>query len=502
MLGSHSLTALLASALYLLRHHAEAEEEYRAAIELLRQGLGGPLILEVGLGSLRINEKKVALTAPGATELSEHLLLHGIGRATIPEQPDLRQLTTFLRVISAFPGTYPSVDEVLAAIGPETLRAFAVVASPDALSIMRYAPAEGVFTFDPSGWDGDHLVPKPRPPRGPKSTAPVDRAPPRTPITVPSLPSVSTRSPSALEAIVARGRKAVMNHDWSGVLHAALELLEAESEAPTEAAGNAYRIELKRLVPKTHLVQIARLATSETQRHDAIALLRRMGGDATEVLMNMLVEAMSVGERRGYYSAITQMANGTEVIIHHLGHPLWYVVRNAADLCGEMDIQRAVPDLARQMNHSDERVRRSVAGALARIGTAGSTEPLRRALSDPAATVRLHAARYLDGRRGRALTGQLLQLMDKEGEEEVLREVTLALGRIGTTDAIQALTRMAAPSHKVFGLRKKPLPHRLWAVEGLGLAGRTAMASLQALVADEDPQIGSAVRKALDSLPL
>ena len=52
--------------------------------------------------------------------------------------------------------------------------------------------------------------------------------------------------------------------------------------------------------------------------------------------LDLLVEAQNIGERRGFYTALVQMNEGTSVIVQHLNHPQWYVVRNAADLCGEL----------------------------------------------------------------------------------------------------------------------------------------------------------------------
>jgi HEAT repeat protein len=247
------------------------------------------------------------------------------------------------------------------------------------------------------------------------------------------------------------------------------------------------------------LYEIARLASAGGRKQDALAILRKLGADSTEVLMDLLVEAMSLGERRGYYSALTHMSEGHDVIIAHLRHRTWYVVRNAAELCGEMDLERAVPDLAVAAGHEDERVRRSVAGALAKIASPQALEPLRRLLSDSVAAVRLRVAASLNLRRARSLVMPLAAQLSKETQPEVIKELTTVLGRIGTPDAVQALSGFAQPSTRMLGLGGRPAEHRVWAVEGLGHAGAAATQALKALSDDSDATVARAAQVALQA---
>src|SRR5690606_2586976 len=83
--------------------------------------------------------------------------------------------------------------------------------------------------------------------------------------------------------------------------------------------------------------------------------------DATETLLALLASAERIEERRAYFAALRQMTEGTDLLVNMLTHDEWYVVRNVADLCGEMRLETAVGRLARHASHPDERVRRSVA---------------------------------------------------------------------------------------------------------------------------------------------
>lgn len=242
---------------------------------------------------------------------------------------------------------------------------------------------------------------------------------------------------------------------------------------------------------------IAQLAHGE-RKHEAIALLRRFGADATEILMDLLVEAMNMGERRGYHSAISQMSEGTDVIIQHLNHQHWYVVRNAAELCGEMELAGAVPPLTLQVAHPDERVRKAVAQALSRIGTTGTVEPLRKLIQDPSADVRMQALAHLTGRKARGMVVPIGDLLRKEEDSDVQHEALLALGRIGSLDAIALLKEYAAPGGKV--LNRKPVPLRLTAVRALAKAGPAATDVLAILQDDEAAEVRAAATAALAAI--
>jgi HEAT repeat protein len=165
-------------------------------------------------------------------------------------------------------------------------------------------------------------------------------------------------------------------------------------------------------------------------------------------------------------------------------------------LCGDLRAEDTVPQLARHVNHVDERVRRAVAGALAKIGTSIAVEPLRQMLRDPSPQVRLQAVQGLDGTRSRGLAMSLALAAEEETNADVLRELLLALGRIGTPDAVQALARAAAPGRRLFN--RRPLSTRLAAIAGLRVAGSApAATALQGLLGDDEQSVRDAAQEAL-----
>lgn len=276
-------------------------------------------------------------------------------------------------------------------------------------------------------------------------------------------------------------------------------IVRCEERLPESGPRRQYAIALKRIYTKPLLDALVQLMKLPAHEEDAALALRRAGADGVEVLLDMLVSSPTVAERRGVFNALAGMKEGGEQLIHMLDHPQWYVVRNIAELVGEMGLESAVPALARQLGHDDERVRKAVALALAKIATRSAAEPLRRALRDASPAVRLQAAIGVGGRKANALAMPLVVALDEEKDPEVTRELILALGRIGSPDAVQALIKLAQPSGKILG--RKPTAVRVAAVEALRLAGgAAATGTLQGLAEDSDRQVRAAAQAAAAEL--
>ena len=276
-------------------------------------------------------------------------------------------------------------------------------------------------------------------------------------------------------------------------------IVRAEQQVSDASRRRQYSIALKRMYNKALLEAIAEVANHPTDREDSLLVLRRAGEDGVEVLLDLLVAAPTIEERRGIFMALTGMKEGTDQLVHMLGHHQWFVVRNVAELAGELVLEEAVPALAQQLEHDDERVRKAVALALAKIGSSAAAEPLRRALRDKSPEVRIQAALGVGGRRSAALAMALVVAMEEETDEVVERELILALGRIGSTAAVQALIKFAQPGGRLFG--RKPAALRATAVEALRLAATpAAIGTLEGLTDDGDKQVRAAAQSALSDL--
>jgi len=302
-----------------------------------------------------------------------------------------------------------------------------------------------------------------------------------------------------LLAVVARQVETAIKTDR---LERALKLLAAVVRLEAKVADaprRTYGIALKRMFNKPLLQGVAHLLDYPAQREDGALVLQRAGADGVEVLLDILVAAPTVVERRGAFDALTRMKQGTDQLVHMLSHPQWFVVRNIAELVGELALEDAVPALAKQVGHEDERVRKAVALALAKIATPTCAEPLRRALRDKSPVVRMQVALGIGGRKSGALAMPLVVALEEEKDPEVERELILALGRIASPDAVQALIKFAQPSGRLFG--RKPTGLRVAAVEALRLAATpAAMGTLQGLAGDADRQVKAAAQAAVVEL--
>ncbi len=276
-------------------------------------------------------------------------------------------------------------------------------------------------------------------------------------------------------------------------------IVRIEQRVEDPAVRRQYGIALRRMITRQMLDGLSKMVQVPHLEDAASMVLQRAGPDGVEVLLDLLTTSNTVNERRGVFNALTQMKEGQDQLIHMLGHPQWFVVRNVADLVGELALESAVPALTKQLDHPDERVRRQVALALAKIGTRSAAEPLRRVLRDKSPDVRRQAALGVGGRKASALAMPLVVALEEEKDPDVVRELTFALGRIGSPDAVQALIKMAQPSGKFFG--RKPSGLRITAVEALRVAGTpAALGTLQSLSNDSDKQVRAAALQALSEL--
>jgi hypothetical protein len=499
-----TLLADLARLMLLLRDHPDQKEELKLAFKGFAAGLtDSDHVLAVTRGAFLWDDAEVAAGRGEVAALHEHLRGQGIGEIRLPGGLMTSTLLSLLRIVAAPVGTYGSFDHLTARLdaagcGVVPVLPFDLTAAgrtrpsgslaPDLMG--RITEDGHINALGPDAVTEDsvglmHFV-----------TLKTDAISPLDNLTSQLGHSGTAKETTdLLNQVLAAGEQAAQRADWGELIRAANTLigLEAKSKEP-----RGYGIALRRLLPRSVLERVARLTAHGELRTEAAAVMRRMGADGTEVLLTLLVNAENVSERRSYFSALKAMTEGGELLVHMLSHDQWFVVRNVADLCGELKLESAVPALARQMGHSDERVRRSVAGALARIGGASAVEPLRRALRDSAPPVRLEAAQHLDGRKSKNLAATLMVAAEEETRPEVQREMYLALGRIGSVEAIKALSRAAEPGGRLF--RRKPTALRLAAVAGLHAAGPSGSAALKDLLRDDDREVREAVEKALATL--
>ena len=482
--------ALFARTLDLFRDPTAKEdqkEQFRGLVALLKHE-GATLAVQGG--RLLINGTPLDEGAPDS--LARRLEFHSVSEIVIPADPPLTETFELLRALAEQPGN-DDIATRLRATGATRI----IVAMQPAMTLGMEQVGSSTLASIP-------LIAQDLPPLLNREALDFS---PATAATRPSAELLAEllekpAGPHVGDLLAVLGRQlenAMKANRTAQSLAIVLGIVRAEQQVSDATRRRQYSIALKRMFTKPLLEAIALMAGAPGHRDDALAALRRAGEDGVEVLLDLLVAAPTIEERRGIFIALTGMKEGTDQLVHMLGHHQWFVVRNVAELVGELALEDAVPALGQQLGHDDERVRKAVALALAKIGSRAAAEPLRRALRDKSPEVRIQAALGVGGRKSSALAMPLVAAMEEEEDEGVERELMLALGRIGSAAAVQALIKFAQPGGNVFG--RRPAGLRATAVEALRLAATpAAVGTLEGLTDDGDKQVRAAAHAALTDL--
>ena len=304
---------------------------------------------------------------------------------------------------------------------------------------------------------------------------------------------------AALELATAGIHEAVAADRKRDVVEALGAIIRQEAALPEGHLRGLYAIALRQLLGREVLRSLGWLLLDPLYQAEVMRIMHRAGAAASEHLLALLIEAPTFAERRALLQALRALREGDEHVVSLLNHPEWYVVRNVADLAGELGVESAIGRLGEAVEHADPRVRKSAGVALARIAAPAAARHLRRALRDADGGVRMEVAKALGGRGLAGLAPTVITILDEEQDPAVKAELYRALGRIGSPEAVQFLCKAAESGGLLVG--RKSAETRIAAVHGLALAGGdAARAELQRLSQDGDKAVRAAVKHALDQL--
>jgi HEAT repeat protein len=310
-------------------------------------------------------------------------------------------------------------------------------------------------------------------------------------LTAPNAMALLDQTITVAEARAQEGR-------WEFVARVFDAIVRNEAAAEHNAElRRAYTIGLRRLTKPTLVRGIAGLLPRRPELRDTLHdVLLRLGPDGAEALIDLLTAADSLTDRRAYLAALVKCRDAVPMLMHLLGDNRWYVVRNTTDLLGEMRAMEAESALIEAAGHREERVRRSVATALSRLGTARSVQTVQHMLTDSVPEVRVHAVQGLGGLKIPRAVSVLSRALDSEQDQEVQAVILAALGRQATDEAVARLLKAAEPDGRLF--KRKPTALRVSAVQALAEANTpAALAALQRFADDKDREVRDTALRAL-----
>jgi hypothetical protein len=491
MLNYDNFAIILGRAVEALRARPDAIGEHKTALRALvaLTRMGGATLVRDAAG-LVVEGEPVAATLPGISTLLAQMDAHDLREIRIARRAAPAHLLELLRALAAGLGSFADGRTLGERLRASDVTSVTVVSVPPAL---EPAPGERPPSVT-EAFAAEEIA---------AQLAEATSAPPPAPLAAviadlaldPSRADVLDRATAAAELV----RGELDAGRVSAGLASAAELVRLEGRLPEGSARRSFAIVLNRLLTRALLHTAAERSRDPEQGYPARLVLARGGGETTEVLLERLIQAQTIGERRHYFDLLRDAGDGVRQVILMLGHPEWFAVRNVAELLGELRVAEAVPPLARTLRHPDPRVRRAAALALARIGTPDTLEHLGALLRDDDAEIRTAVAAAIGGHEMETLAMPLVVAVEREADPRVRLEFYRALGRLGSATALQALARGATPPRWRWWKRRPD--RRLSAIEGLKIAGGpAALGTLEGLLDDRDSEIRRAAREALEDL--
>ena len=278
------------------------------------------------------------------------------------------------------------------------------------------------------------------------------------------------------------------------LLHA---VVQRDARIPDGDIKRAYAFAIRRLSKPALLRAVAALIPKKPERKQALyEVLDRTAEEGAEALIEQISQAQTSEDRRSLFEVLTELQAAVPAMTRMLGDSRWFVVRNAADLLGEMNASAAEGALVDLLQHSDDRVRRSATNALLKLGTPGALKSIYDAVNDQSPEVRMQAAAALSTKRDGRTSSTLIRAIEDEQDSDVQVAMIAALGRVATPDAVQKLVKLAEPEARLF--RKKPIAIRIAAVQALGEAKtQAAVTALKGLVEDKEREVRETAIRAL-----
>jgi hypothetical protein len=294
--------------------------------------------------------------------------------------------------------------------------------------------------------------------------------------------------------------------DYHAVAHVVREGRTTAERARAQDAAQAERLDavLRRLGSPEVLAQLIQTlddARDVPAAEELDALFEVLGAAALATVLGWLARLQAGPLRAGLERAATRLAsNNVTELVRLIGSPESAIALQAARRAGELRTTAAVGALARLLAGTDAPLRVAAAQALAEIGSPGALQQLERAVEDADRDVRVTAVRVLGARGHRAALPRLEEAV--RGRE--LRDADLtekmayfeAYGLLAGAPGVAHLDAMLN-GRSFLGRREDP-ELRACAALALGKIGTgEALDALRRAAGDRDLVVRNAVAKAM-----
>jgi HEAT repeat protein len=272
---------------------------------------------------------------------------------------------------------------------------------------------------------------------------------------------------------------------------------------PKVPAGErrTFGIQLRRAIPRRAIEALVDVAERESaHRERAIEVLRWIGLDAAEVVLDRLLEGEALGVRSFYYDVLGGMPGVYPLVTPLLASRRQLSVRHGAALLGRLGLPAGIDELLPLFAHRDEAVRIAAVRAIGEIHEGSAADALRQALHHPDPHTRAAAADAIGVWRGGVLAILVVASLETERDRGAWQSLVGVLGRLATVETCSALAHVALSRRSVVRRQGYSTTQRLAAVEALGMThAPAARGTLERLARDAEGVVRYAADRILEA---
>lgn len=485
----------------LLMHEVGNVDEQKVSLRaMVAVSKNGPVTIAAQDWQLLVNDKPMPGALTGVQDVAAQMTAHSLLKIQIGERSGPADLLGVARIIAteARPDDGGAhVRQKLAALGARTIE-FATSA-PERVAVSSEAPT----VITPADGKTPASAPGARVAQEAPTVAGRLAAPDFSKVSVEELfgaldgAKTTDAATKRLDDLVSFAEHSVRIGKPAAVGEILHGVVERETKLPDGEPKRAYSLAIRRLAKPALLRAVASLIPKKPERRQQyFEVLQRTGEEGADALIEQITQAQTSDDRKTLFEVLVELSDAVPALVRMLGDSRWFIVRNAADLLGEMVATRAEDALVTLLRHSDDRVRRSATNALLKLGTPNAFKGIYEAVSDSSPEVRMQAAVAMATRKDGRTSATLIRAIEDEGDADVQLAMIAALGRVATPEAVQKLVKMAEPEGRLF--RKKATNVRVAAVQALGDAKTpAALTALKELIGDKEKDVRETATRAL-----